>query len=69
MDYPSAHTLATETNAPIRRASWPQGHHAEHIAESGHQYRLHTDHPVPQAWSPTEEDQNAEDWETHIPTQ
>lgn len=65
MNYESAYTLASETQTPIRRSGWPQGHHAKHVAESDHEYRLHTAHPTPQPWSPSEEDRSAEDWETH----
>lgn len=63
MEYQQAHEVASKNKVPIRRASWPQGHHAEHVNEST--YRLHTDHPTPQDWTPSQEDRSANDWEQH----
>jgi hypothetical protein len=65
MEYMQAHEIATMNKVPVRRTSWPQGHHAVHVAEN--RWRLHTDHPTPQDWVPSEADQNAKDWEQHVP--
>lgn len=70
MNYNEAHQMAASEN-PVRRPSWPEGHHVRHhVEESVSKLKMHTpDQPEATDWTPGAEDEAAQDWEQYIPQQ
>ena len=70
MEYEHAENLAIQQQLPVRRSSWPEGHHVRHhLEESSASLKLHTpDSPQASTWQAGSEDQAAHDWEQFIPT-
>jgi hypothetical protein len=70
MNYDEANQL-TASQHPVRRPSWPEGHHVRHhVEESVSKLKMHTpDQADAMEWQPGAEDQAAQDWEQYIPQQ
>lgn len=68
MNYEEANRLASQQH-PVRRPSWPEGHHVRHhVEESQAKLKLHTpDQDQSMDWFPGAEDQSAQDWEQYMP--